>query len=79
VTSGLVISSSVGSAGMYGYRARTFVSSPSLWALFVIVGMFSILGDIAMSEPLVDSCLLMAIVRVYTIFGGFQGRVILIF
>ena len=31
-----------------------------------------------MSEPLVDSCLVMAIVRVYTIFRGLQGRVILI-
>ena len=71
-----MISNSVGSVGFYGCRARIFDSSPSLCALLVKVGTVFILGVIAMSEPLVDSYLTMAIALVSTIFVGLQGRVI---
>jgi hypothetical protein len=75
VTSGSVISSSVGSVGIYGCSATMLVSSASLCAVLVKVGVLFILGDMAMSDPLVDSYLLMAIVRVYTIFQVFKDCV----
>jgi hypothetical protein len=58
----------VGSVGFCGYNATIFVSPVSLCAMLFIAGISWILGEIAISEPLVDSYLLMAIVRVVTIF-----------
>jgi hypothetical protein len=57
----LVISSSVGSVGMWGYKATIFVYSASLCAMLFSAGIELILGDIAISEPLEESYLVMAI------------------
>ena len=62
---------------MWGYNATIFVYSASLCAMLVSAGIELILGDIAISEPLEESYLVKAIVRVYTIFPGFSGRGIL--
>ena len=70
-----MISSSVGSEGIWGYKATILVSSAALCAVLLIAGIVLIFGDIAISEPLLESYLVKAIVRVYTIFVGFQGRV----
>ena len=61
MTSGSVISSSVGSVGFYGYRAIIFVSLASACAMFVIAGTEVSLGEISMSEPLEDTYLGIAI------------------
>jgi hypothetical protein len=68
VTSGSTISSSVGSVGTDGYRARMVISPASVCAFYVIAGTAVILGEISMSVSLLDPCLMRAIVRVYTIF-----------
>ena len=59
-----MISSSVGSEGMWGYKATILVSSAKLCAVLCIAGIELILGDIAISEPLLESYLVKAIVRV---------------
>ena len=49
---------------MWGYKATILVSPASLCAVLFIAGIELILGDIAISEPLVESYLVKAIVRV---------------
>jgi hypothetical protein len=67
-----MISSSVGSFGTDGYRARMVISPASVCALSVIAGTGEILGEISMSVSLRDPCLMRAIFRVCTIFMRFQ-------
>jgi hypothetical protein len=74
VTSGSTISNSVGSVGFWGYIAIIFISPVSLCAVLVIVGISSVFGTISISEPLFDSYLVRAIVRVVTIFQILRTR-----
>ena len=59
--SGSVISNNVGSLLFYGIKAIILVSPRSACAVFVIAGTEAILGEIAISEPLEDSYLVIAI------------------
>ena len=52
------------------------VSSASVWLVLVIVSILLFLGEISMSDPLVDSYLCMAIVLVLTIFQVFEYEVL---
>ena len=61
---------------MYGCSATIFVSSSVVCLLLVIVRILLFLGEISISDPLVDSYLLMAIVLVLTIFQVCRGGVL---
>jgi hypothetical protein len=74
VTSGSTISSNVGSVGFWGYIASILLSPVSFCAMLVIVGISSVFGTISISEPLFDSYLVRAIVRVVTIFQIVRTR-----
>jgi membrane glycosyltransferase len=74
VISGSTISSRVGSVGFWGYNATILISPVSLCAVLVIAGASSLFGTISMSDPLVDSYLVRAIVRVVTIFQILRTR-----
>ena len=66
--SGSVISRSVGSAGVWAYTAKISHSPSSVCAALVIAGTEACLGEIAISEPPLESYLTIAILRVKTIF-----------
>ena len=72
--SGSVISSSVGSVGLWTYRAKILQSPSSVCAMFVIAGTEAYLGEIAISEPLYESYLTIAMFRVKTIFEVCRTR-----
>jgi hypothetical protein len=72
--SGSVISSSVGSVGLWAYKAKILHSPSSVCAVFVIAGTEAYLGVIAISEPLYESYLTIAMFRVKTIFEVCRTR-----
>ena len=74
VTSGSVISNSVGSLFVEGSKATMLFSAGSLYVLFAIAGIDVVLGDVSISTSLEDSYLMRAIFRVYTIFQDFKQR-----
>ena len=76
MTSGSNISSSVGSAEIYGCSATMLVPSGSVCLVFVIVSILLFLGAISMSDPLVESYLYMAMFLVWTIFQVCRDEVL---
>jgi hypothetical protein len=74
VMSGSVISNSVGSVGLWAYRATILHYSSSVCAMFVIAGTEAYLGVISISEPLEESYLTIAMFRVKTIFEVCRTR-----
>ena len=72
VTSGSVISSSMGSLFVEGSKATMLFSAGSVYGVFVIAGIEACLGDVSISTSLEDSYLIRAMFRVYTILASFQ-------
>jgi hypothetical protein len=69
-----VIAINVGSDGLWGYTANILHSLSSACAVLVIAGIEAFLGEITISAPPLESYLLIAMLRVTTIFQVYRVR-----